>query len=190
MSCLARLNFYWLRESKALVGNMKRYPPHFDRWDLLKVTARLQAADFQLQTFPSAQGGQSATGESGGADSLQSSSVGMCPPGLTAISSCRPSQAPCWVERAGMPQGREKPLIPREVPLSRKTLHHMQWQWQWAEQTCCKDWWWLRLQWAAWEPGVSGWPKYEAFLQQPKGDASLGSRAVMEQTWGWAIIAP
>ena len=118
---------------------MKRYPPHFDRWDLLKVTARLQAADFQLQTFPSAQGGQSATGESGGADSLQSSSVGMCPPGLTAISSCRPSQAPCWVERARMPQGTEKPLIPREMPLSRKTLHHMQRQRQRAEQTCCKD---------------------------------------------------
>ena len=109
MSCLALLNFCWLRESKALVGNKKRYPPHFYRWDLLKVTVRLQAADFQLQTFPPAQGGQSATGKSGGDHSLHSSSVGMCPPGLTAVSSCRPSQTPCWVERARMPHGRKEP---------------------------------------------------------------------------------
>lgn len=38
-----------------------------------------------------------------------------------------------------MPRGREEPLIPREVPLSRKTLRHKQRQRQRAEQTCCKD---------------------------------------------------
>lgn len=182
MSCLALLNFYWLRESKAVVGNKKRYPPYFYRWDLLKVTARLQAADCQLQTFPPAQGGQSATWESGGAHSLQSSSVGMCPPGLTAVSSCRPSQAPCWVERARMPRGREEPSSssadspwpPGVAPVQEDPSPQAATdQSQRAEQTCCKDSdGGSDLGGPCGEPGFSGWSACAAFLPQPKGDTA------------------
>lgn len=138
MSCLALLNFYWLRESKAVVSNKKRYPPCY-RWHLLKVTARLQAADCQLQTFPPAQGGPvSHMGVREGAHSPCSQVLWACAhlasqeglflqafPG--SVLGREGQDAPWQGKGPPHPLRRTHP-DPRELPLSRKIPPHKQQQ--------------------------------------------------------------